>query len=77
MLCVTTNARDATTRGTRGQRFKQVQLVRTAIGWKQSQLLVRWRPPAGQLDVEVLLLHRHLEHADLLSGITAALTVGR
>jgi len=26
--------------------------------------------------VEVLLLHRHLEHADLLSGITAALSVG-
>jgi signal transduction histidine kinase len=27
--------------------------------------------------VEVLLLHRHLEHADVLAGITAALTVGR
>jgi transposase len=26
--------------------------------------------------VEVLLLHRHLEHADVLAGITAALTVG-
>src|SRR4051794_1791843 len=26
--------------------------------------------------VEVLLLHRHLEHADLLTGISAALTVG-
>jgi transposase len=26
--------------------------------------------------VEVLLLHRHLEHADLLAGITAALSVG-
>jgi len=77
MLCVTTSARDATTRGTRGQRFKQVQLVRTAKGWKQSQLLVRLEAAAGQLDVEVLLLHRHLEHADVLSGITAALTVGR
>ena len=26
--------------------------------------------------VEVLLLHRHLEHADVLAGISAALTVG-
>ena len=26
--------------------------------------------------IEVLLLHRHLEHADVLAGITAALTVG-
>ena len=26
--------------------------------------------------IEVLLLHRHLEHADLLAGITAALSVG-
>jgi hypothetical protein len=26
--------------------------------------------------VEVLLLHRHLEHADVLDGITAALSVG-
>jgi hypothetical protein len=26
--------------------------------------------------VEVLLLHRHLEHADVLAGITAALSVG-
>ena len=26
--------------------------------------------------VEVLLLHRFLEHADVLAGITAALTVG-
>lgn len=26
--------------------------------------------------IEVLLLHRHLEHADVLGGISAALTVG-
>jgi hypothetical protein len=26
--------------------------------------------------IEVLLLHRHLEHADVLTGITAALSVG-
>ena len=26
--------------------------------------------------IEVLLAHRHLEHADLLAGITAALSVG-
>ena len=26
--------------------------------------------------IEVLLLHRHLEHADVLAGITAALSVG-
>jgi hypothetical protein len=26
--------------------------------------------------VEVLLLHRHLEHADVLAGISAALSVG-
>jgi len=50
---------------------------RQRLGWKQSQLLVRLEATAGQLDVEVLLLHRHLEHADVLSGITAALTVGR
>jgi transcriptional regulator with XRE-family HTH domain len=48
-----TSARPATTRGTRGQRSKQLQLVRTATGWKQSQLLVRLEAAAGQLDVEV------------------------
>jgi hypothetical protein len=26
--------------------------------------------------IEVLLLHRHLEHSDVLGGISAALTVG-
>ena len=26
--------------------------------------------------IEVLLLHRHLEHTDVLAGITAALSVG-
>jgi hypothetical protein len=32
--------------------------------------------PGTRALVEVLLLHRHLEHADVLAGITAALAVG-
>ena len=27
--------------------------------------------------VEVLLLHRHLQHADVLAGLAAALVIGR
>ena len=32
--------------------------------------------PGTRALIEVLLLHRHLEHADVLDGISAALTVG-
>jgi hypothetical protein len=32
--------------------------------------------PGTRALVEVLLLHRHLDHADVLAGITAAMAVG-
>ena len=53
MLCVMTGAPTATTRGRAGLPSKRLQLVRAAMGWKQSRLLVALEATAHQLGLDL------------------------